>query len=169
MDYFISDLHLGHVNIISYCNRPFDSLEQMHREIIYKWNQKVSKKDVVWILGDFALADIKSITEWQERLNGNKRLILGNHDRHSIKQYYEAGFKRVYDMPILYKDTIALSHYPLNVSFMSNWFQNIHGHIHDRAAAPTVTHHSFNVCADVMGFVPLEINEIIKRMENVEC
>ena len=54
MDYYISDLHLGHANVIRWDKRPFDSIGEMHREVIRRWNCTVTPKDTVWLLGDVA-------------------------------------------------------------------------------------------------------------------
>jgi len=32
--WFTSDYHLGHANIIKYCNRPFKGIDQMNSTII---------------------------------------------------------------------------------------------------------------------------------------
>lgn len=53
--YFTSDLHLGHDNIIRFCNRPFSSVEEMNDRIIQNYNSIVHKNDLVYILGDFNL------------------------------------------------------------------------------------------------------------------
>lgn len=33
MEYLISDLHLDHANVIDYCDRPFDSVEEMNETL----------------------------------------------------------------------------------------------------------------------------------------
>ena len=53
MNYYISDLHIGHANVIRFDKRPFADLNEMHRAIIDNWNSRVKTDDTVYILGDF--------------------------------------------------------------------------------------------------------------------
>ena len=53
--WFVSDLHLSHKNIIKYCSRPFDNVNQMNEILIQNWNKKIGVEDRVFVLGDFAL------------------------------------------------------------------------------------------------------------------
>jgi hypothetical protein len=46
--WFTADLHLGHRNIISYCDRPFESVGAMNRALIARWNEAVDD-DVVCV------------------------------------------------------------------------------------------------------------------------
>lgn len=55
MDFFTSDTHFGHVNIILYCNRPFASVLEMNEQVIARWNDRVGPRDTVYHLGDFAM------------------------------------------------------------------------------------------------------------------
>ncbi len=34
MIFYISDTHFGHKNVIGFCNRPYDSIEEMNEELI---------------------------------------------------------------------------------------------------------------------------------------
>ena len=52
MKFYISDLHFGHKNILKFDNRPFFTLEEMEKTLISNWNNKISKNDDVYILGD---------------------------------------------------------------------------------------------------------------------
>lgn len=49
---YISDLHFGHFNIIRFDMRPFESTEEMDRELVKRWNDVVDKDDQVYVLGD---------------------------------------------------------------------------------------------------------------------
>ena len=115
-EWIISDTHWHHKNIIEYCNRPFSSVEEMDNTMIKKWNSVVGKDDIVWHLGDFAMGTKEQITQIVEQLNGRIYLILGNHDNHTMKWYYDCGFAKVYDHPILYRDFYILSHHPRTAS-----------------------------------------------------
>lgn len=95
--WFTSDLHFSHKNILRHCeNRlkafdiPNDISEeekiQLHdRYLIKLWNKTVSKKDIIYVMGDFSFANTEGTKKIISKLNGNKFLILGNHDKSSEK------------------------------------------------------------------------------------
>lgn len=130
MDFVIADTHFYHKNIIDYCKRPFNSVEQMNIELIKNWNDFVSNKDTIYVLGDFALTNKEKIKELCEKLNGKKILIKGNHDNYSNQTYRDCGFYEVSEYPILYKNFFWLSHEPLVLNETTP-YANIYGHVHN--------------------------------------
>lgn len=85
MNYYISDTHFGHKNVIRYDNRPFDSIEEMDEAMIQLWNETVNDADAVYILGDFSWYKEDKTALILGKLKGHKILIKGNHDRVSSK------------------------------------------------------------------------------------
>ena len=81
MNYFISDLHLGHTNCLRFDNRPFKTVEEQDRKIIDNWNNTVKSTDDVYILGDISWYDTDKTIEIFKQLNGRLHLIKGNHDK----------------------------------------------------------------------------------------
>ena len=75
--FFISDLHLGHTNLILN-HRGFKSVEEHDELIISNWNKTVSKRDKVYIVGDIRME--KADYSILDRLNGGKTVVLGNHE-----------------------------------------------------------------------------------------
>lgn len=80
MNYYIADTHFDHKNIIAFDNRPFFTLAEMNNTLIENWNNKVSKTDTVFILGDFCWSKEDRWIEILSQLQGSKILIQGNHD-----------------------------------------------------------------------------------------
>ena len=67
-------------------------------------------------------------------------------------------FDEVYSGGIIIAEKLLLSHEPINGL---NWCMNIHGHVHDRRAKNDQNH--FNVCADVIGYSPINFNKWMKE------
>lgn len=163
--YFIADTHFNHDKIITYCDRPFLNTVEMNKKIIQNWNSVVKKDDVVYHLGDFAFDNIENIAKFRNLLNGKIFLVMGNHDRYSVKRYYEVGFDKVYDKPIIIHDNdIILSHEPVlltnNVPFV-----NIFGHVHDSVIYKTVTEKSFCVSVERINYTPISFEEIKNQIK----
>lgn len=134
--YFTSDLHLGHPNIIRFCDRPFDGVPHMNARLAQLWNDTVTDDDTVWVLGDVALGTLDESLAWIGRLAGRKILVPGNHDRCWVGEprirkasgearearlaaardrYLVAGFAEILDVPGRFEiagGTAAVSHFP---------------------------------------------------------
>ena len=106
--FFTGDLHFGHENVLVFDHRPFETVEEMDTELIRRWNHKVSKGDLVYVLGDFIWKtrndDAPSLIK---SLNGQIILIKGNHDRflHNAKAKEAlAGIKDYDDICVTLED-----------------------------------------------------------------
>ena len=60
--WFTSDFHFGHFNIIRYCNRPFESTEEMDAHIADRMNAHVKQNDTLYFLGDFCMGSVEKVT-----------------------------------------------------------------------------------------------------------
>ena len=68
--FFISDLHLGHANIIKFDNRPFKDVDEMHTTLIKNWNKVVKDDSVVIYLGDLSFKNDKLATWFLNQVPG---------------------------------------------------------------------------------------------------
>ena len=171
--YFTSDLHFNHTSIINFDNRPFANVDEMNRCMVEYWNEKVTDKDEVYILGDFSLSK-KDTLEFAPRLKGKKYLILGNHDS-NFKELNEL-FEAVYDYRKLHvnKQTVVMSHYFMP-SYESQYRGGImlYGHSHntktseleEKVKALFVENgtpcRAYNVGCMYFGYTPATLDEII--------
>ena len=75
MNYYISDLHLGHSNILRLSNRPFKNIDEMDKKIIENWNSVVTNNDDVYILGDVIYKSINDPEGYLKQLKGKMHII----------------------------------------------------------------------------------------------
>ena len=156
--FFIGDLHLGHEGILQFGQRNFSSIGEHDAHLLQQWNSVVKKqKDIVWVMGDVAM-NIEAL-KLLSSFNGDKRLILGNHDRFDLGVYQKyfswvgAFQKRYHGM--------VMTHIPVHPCEMEyrNWKWNIHGHCHREEKGPNDPRY-INVCADSVDLTPISLSQV---------
>ena len=169
MIYFTSDLHLGHNNIIKYTNRPFKDYEEMDNILIKNWNNVISDKDDVYILGDISMNSPEVVDRYLQRMSGRKYLIKGNHDYFAEK--YKGNqlmwIKDYYELKVNKQNILVLSHYPF-----SEWNRSYHGSIHLHGHQHNHSDYNLNqrknnknrydVGVDANDFKPISLDKILK-------
>jgi calcineurin-like phosphoesterase family protein len=161
-DYIISDLHLGHENIIKYCDRPFKSVDEMNNYIINQWNSVVSDEDTVYFLGDLSL---REYSKWLLLLKGNIIFIQGNHDKPFFDKYLKSGWKsdRVTLVPTSLKiDDVLFIHNPDHIK-RAGWV--VHGHVHNKAPFISYQKKRINVSAEALDYTPVSLDEIFELID----
>jgi calcineurin-like phosphoesterase family protein len=165
-----ADHHFGHANIIKYCNRPFNSVEEMDDTMIRRWNELVDKKDTVISVGDFSMNRQSAIRSLDE-LNGTICLIPGSHD--DWIESLGAGTLRFKLFPKLYekkfpfgseKVMIVMCHYAMRVWNLSH-YGSYHFYGHSHGTLPGVGR-SIDVGVDGNNFYPYNYIELLFKLEN---
>jgi len=124
--FFTSDLHIRHNLVVR--ERGFalpdgtgdhDAYEAVLAE---KWDSRVRKDDIVYVLGDIAMNPAKGAFDFLDARNGRKILISGNHDAtasfHSTaskaQRLWLAHFESIHDFLQIKiaGRRVLLSHYP---------------------------------------------------------
>src|SRR5260221_10830632 len=111
-----ADLHLGHANIIKFCQRPSLSSEERKRareDARGRWkvspetvrchddallsaiNDRVAADDTLWLLGDFCWGGLPEATAYRDRIAcRNVHMVWGNHDHRSIRPLFGNAFEQ---------------------------------------------------------------------------
>lgn len=158
MKFFTSDTHFSHYNIIRYCNRPFNSSNEMNDVIVENWNSVISQEDEVYHLGDVCFGDFDNI---RSRLNGKIYLIKGNHDRKVNPRNFE-WIKDYYNLKVG-NTNIILSHYAFAV-----WDKSHHGSIHlygHSHGTYTQKGKCMDVGVDTNNFHPYSLDTVLSEMD----
>ena len=121
MNYFISDTHFGHVNVLKFDKRPFKNIDEMNNTIINNWNNKVNDDDHIWILGDFCYRSANPPEYYLSQLRGHKHLLIGNHDKTVLNSKSAISmFDSIQKLQHIKdgKHNIILCHFPLAESIL---------------------------------------------------
>lgn len=175
--FVIGDCHFWHSNIIKYCNRPWwrkdengagvPDVEKMNADMIEIWNSIItSDKQTVYVNGDFCFGNRTKVKAIFDRLNGRKRIVLGNHDTCKFKDYYEIGFDRVYDKPVMIGSFCILSHEPLQWVKDGDVYMNVYAHVHTQEMYKDYTSNSFCTSAERLSYKPIRFTEIFEKCKN---
>ena len=161
--FLVSDTHFGHKNICLFNGpdgsplRPWDDPNEMDEAMVERWNSVVKPNDVVYHLGDVVMN--RRCLATVARLNGDKRLILGNHDIFDHGDYL-VHFKRLHGSYKL--DNFLLTHIPVHTDSVAHWTEcNIHGHIH---AHDIPSGKYFNVSVEMIGYTPISLEDARVRI-----
>lgn len=186
--WFTADLHLGHENIIRYCDRPFRDADEMNMELVRRWNEVVAPTDTVYVLGDFALGDIARTLAITTILMGRKVLVAGNHDRcwernpgyptqPWVDEYLRVGFAEVLQGTIRLDvggTSVQACHFPfVGDSHDGDRFDShrpvddggwlLHGHVHEKWQRRD---RMINVGVDVWDFTPVSEAQLAELIES---
>lgn len=137
MIYFTSDQHFFYrKETPKVGDRTFLNAEEKNIFLLKQWNETVSTEDQVYILGDLSDGTAEQTEEIIRKLNGEKFLIIGNHDRYLedshfdlsvfswCKQYYELWYQ---------EQKYVLFHFPIEVwSGCGKDRVHVHGHMHSK-------------------------------------
>lgn len=180
MDYFSSDWHLGHANIIKYDNRPFKTVDEMDAAIIKNICSTLKAGDALYFLGDFAFVrDANRLEELMKTFAwtaANLYFIKGNHDgRDTIRLYEKYGtyLGEQKKIKILDEDAqdgkqeIVLNHYRMDVwdkSHHGSW--HLHGHSHHTLPErPTARCIDIGINGKGYDYHPLSYEQVKKYMK----
>ncbi len=166
MLYFTSDTHFYHYK--EFLNRPVLG-PGMDELLIANWNSVVKPSDSIYHLGDFGytktLEDAQAIFS---RLNGDKHLVLGNHDQNN--KLTKLKWSSIHDTKMLSYENhrFFLSHYahrtwPSKHHGTYHLFGHSHGKLPDFDRS-----HDVGVDAPGNNYTPLSVDQIVARLGAIE-
>lgn len=134
--------------------RPgFKNIKEHDEFIGDNWNSTVRSKDIVYHLGDVGSGTIL------ERLNGRKRLVLGNHDDGKDRQLHRV-FQKIMMWRMFPELNVVLTHVPLIIPKKAKYDFNVHAHLHQNQS-PTPYHVSASV--EQNNYTPVSLEALLER------
>lgn len=174
MDYFGSDFHFFHSNVIKYDKRPFYSVDEMNERIIKNCMELFKPGDRFFFVGDWALSrnidDVERTFEVFKSSGVQMFFIKGNHDKKdTIKLYQKYGVYLGEQKKIDSIDgqEIVLNHYRMDVWDKSHhgvW--HLHGHSHHSLPErPTARCIDVGINGKEYNYTPLSFIQVKKYMD----
>ncbi len=175
--WFTADHHFGHKNIIDYCNRSFETIEEMDDRLINNWNEVIEPGDIVYHLGDFTLGNAKLAQSYFSRLNGSINILSNpwHHDGRWLPgDYFSNSYTEVVKLPPMvvleipqrkgYLVAITLCHYPLERWDRKHYGSiHLHGHCHGKLPCSPFR---IDVGVDAQNYCPISLNSILEMVAN---
>ena len=143
--FYIADWHYDHANILAFDNRPFKTIQEMNETLIERWNNAVSAGDTVYVLGDMFWCKASEAVPVLNKLNGQKFLIKGNHDRCNSGEFIKKFVKVTEYLEV--EDNgrnVVLCHYPIPCfkNHFYGWY-HLYGHVHNSFEANMMEHNKY--------------------------
>lgn len=174
--FITSDTHFGHDREFLFGPRGFTSIEEHDQEVIRRWNSVVGPDDVVYHLGDVMLNDNAHGMECLRQLNGQIKIVPGNHDTDNrLKLYVQLENIEVMPMAILLKYqkyNFYLSHHPTLTSnlekapYLRMHLINLYGHTHQQGKFFQDMPFMFHVGMDSNNCTPVLLDDAIQMMKD---
>lgn len=156
------DWHVGHENIIEYCQRPDNFVE-----LIWQNHLQINQEDLLINLGDLFMGDHKEITQIIQSIKCRKYLILGNHDVRTRGFYHGLGFDFVGDCAVV--NGIFFTHKPLK-DIPNIYRAQVFAHCHQKQDwlknnPSWYWQKFFCYSPELENYKPIELKILIGRME----
>ncbi|KKN62411.1 hypothetical protein LCGC14_0512080 [marine sediment metagenome] len=160
--WFTADTHWGQARTLELSKRPFDSVEQMDKQLIDNWNAVVTNEDTVYHLGD--VGDLHRLNEINAK---HIKLVMGNYE-HTLNildscnqldnriEIISLGSKIIIDnieFALVHKPEEVSNYMPIDYTLFY-----LFGHIHERQL---VKRNGLNCGTDVHHFTPIDSDTIM--------
>ncbi|HRA10067.1 MAG TPA: hypothetical protein PKX31_00265 [Chitinophagaceae bacterium] len=135
MNYFTADLHWGHERAINFPGRKGFTVQSWIDHTSSIINEKLTKHDRLYILGDFAFGQRKEFMKYRQLIQiKDVWLIVGNHEPaiSICQEVFGYRFRITYETKVCGVPTI-LFHYPIlywNKSHHGSY--HLFGHVHSQ-------------------------------------
>lgn len=180
--YLISDTHLNHDKIKTWCQRPDNHTELIDQNV----RRIVQPTDVLIHLGDVGIGKTEVFMPTVQAWPGRKILVRGNHDGKSCQWYMDNGFDFACDA-MIYRG-VWFTHKP-SVELPKSTTVNVHGHLHnvwhgfgkdDPEAKNQEFHKTFErgmlefpfqrlFAVEYTGYAPVEMDKFVQKPDKYQA
>lgn len=179
MIWFTSDTHFGHERVLGFCDRPWDTIAAMNRDLVDEINRWVAPEDTLYHLGDYSFKmTSEDAANLRKRIScKDVHLVPGNHDKDWAQPAVSWAFTVEKPITVLKidKKKLVLSHYPMaDWQGMSHGSIHLHGHIHSRGMRYNELNrmqglYRYDAGVDANDFRPICLDEVLAWFEGVPC
>jgi calcineurin-like phosphoesterase family protein len=151
----------------------FSNQKECDDLMIDNWNSVIKEQDIVWHLGDVFMGDKESFCKLWTKLNGHKRLIVGNHDDIRFlsgknPENNEWFFQKIHLWRKWPEYDMIMTHVPMQLNETYEGTQqcfNVHGHIHNNES-PSMRH--WNACVEPNDYKPVNLEDLTYHLQGVK-